>query len=116
MSNRYAEQDFDRRYGAEASPRRFDQCRLDCTADCGHCKGNPPLSEREAEILKVACASYHVKGLLEHVVVTRLKMSVTTFWQIVNELIDTQRGIAFDPVNVNRLRRQRDAALKLRRP
>lgn len=73
-----------------------------------------PLTDREAEILKVATAAYHVRGTLEHIVVTRLRMKVTTFWQIVNELIDTERALAFDPVNVNRLRRIRDAARALK--
>jgi hypothetical protein len=29
-------------------PRRFDYCRADCTADCGHCKGRPVEALREA--------------------------------------------------------------------
>lgn len=66
------------------------------------------LTDREAEILKVACATYHHAGGIEEAIVMRLRMKVTTFWQLVNELIDTERGIAFDPVNVWRLRRLRE--------
>jgi hypothetical protein len=110
MSNRYAEQEFDRRYGAETAV----VCRRCQRFHTNPCKqpADQPLTAREAEILKVACAAYYVAGGLEHIVTTRLKMRVNTFWQIVNELIDTERGLAFDPVNVNRLRRLRDTRRK----
>lgn len=32
---------------------RFDQCSVDCTTDCGHCKGDPIGAMRE-EIARLA--------------------------------------------------------------
>ena len=67
-----------------------------------------PLTDRDREILTVAFAGYHIAGGRENDIVLKLRMKVTTFWQIVNDLIDDPRVIREYPTHANRLRRLRE--------
>jgi hypothetical protein len=70
------------------------------------------LDDTEREILRIGCA-FHEEGAILNEIRT-LDMGQHQFFQRLNALLDTERALAYDPVNVNRLRRLRAASLRKR--
>ncbi len=65
------------------------------------------LTIGDMEVLRIGCAFYEDEGaILNEIHATGL--SQEKFYQRLNALLDTEKALAFDPVNVNRLRRLRD--------
>lgn len=72
------------------------------------------LSEREMRILAFERNWWRQPGAKEQAVADTLGLSATRYYQLLNELIDRKEALAFDPVLVKRLRRQRARRQRLR--
>lgn len=72
------------------------------------------LTVRDHMSLRLAAASYKFPGARETDVRDQLGMSATIFYRHVNRLLDDPEALAAYPVEVNRLRRLRDARRRLR--
>ncbi|MDT0223513.1 DUF3263 domain-containing protein [Gordonia sp. AC31] len=59
-------------------------------------------------MLDVAGERWNYAGNLEQTVRDEFGISPTRFWQLVGQLCDTEEGLAYAPVTVNRLRRLRE--------
>ena len=67
------------------------------------------LSERDAEILAFERQWWKYAGAKEEAVRELFALTPTRYYQVLNALIDTEAALAFDPMLVKRLRRQRSA-------
>lgn len=65
------------------------------------------LSDRDREVLAFEREWWKHAGSKERAVRERFGFSVTRYYQIVNELIDSPAALEEDPMLVRRLRRQR---------
>lgn len=74
----------------------------------------PRLNERDREILAFEREWWKHAGSKERAVRERFDFSVTRYYQILNELIDSPAALAEDPMLVRRLRRQRSARQRQR--
>jgi hypothetical protein len=72
------------------------------------------LSEREREILAFERSWWKQSGAKERAVRERFGMSVTRYYQILNELIDSDAALIEDPMLIRRLRRLREARQRKR--
>jgi hypothetical protein len=72
------------------------------------------LSEREARILAFERNWWRQPGAKEQAIREMLGMSATRYYQTLNELIDRPEALAFEPVLVKRLRRQRAKRQRIR--
>jgi len=72
------------------------------------------LSEREREILAFERSWWKQAGAKERAVRERFGMSVTRYYQVLNELIDSDAALVEDPMLIRRLRRQREARQRKR--
>ena len=70
-----------------------------------------PLPLRAAIILDIASRPHYVAGGRDADARKRLGLTPTQYAQELNDLLDDERALAYDPITVNRLRRIRDAAL-----
>lgn len=66
------------------------------------------MTDDEKRMLDLAGQRWNYAGNLEQVVRDEFGISLTRFWQRVNQLVDTEEGLAYAPVTVNRLRRLRE--------
>jgi hypothetical protein len=66
------------------------------------------LSERDRAVLAVEGRGWSGAGEKERAIRERLDMSPTRYYQLLNALLDDPLALAYDPVTVNRLRRQRE--------
>lgn len=64
------------------------------------------LTGEEAAVLRIGCAYYDQEGEVLNRIL-ELGMTELKFFQALNRLLDTERALAADPVNVNRMRRLR---------
>lgn len=71
------------------------------------------LTPTQHTLLSLAGRSYRFESNREHDVWAELHMSMPIFWQQVNALIETAPAQATDPSTCHRLRRVRDARLRL---
>ncbi|WIC40245.1 helix-turn-helix DNA binding protein [Gordonia phage Holliday] len=69
------------------------------------------MTDEEKAMLDLAGQRWNYPGSLEQRVRDEFGISLTRFYQRVNQLIDTEEALAYSPVVVNRLRR-----LRTRRP
>ncbi|WKW86328.1 helix-turn-helix DNA binding domain protein [Gordonia phage Budski] len=69
------------------------------------------MTDEEKAMLDLAGQRWNYAGSLEQKVRDEFGISLTRFYQRVNQLIDTEEALAYSPVVVNRLRR-----LRTRRP
>ncbi|AZS12328.1 helix-turn-helix DNA binding protein [Gordonia phage Kenna] len=69
------------------------------------------MTDEERRMLDLAGQRWNYPGSLEQRVRDEFGISLTRFYQRVNQLIDTEEALAYSPVVVNRLRR-----LRTRRP
>ena len=72
------------------------------------------LSEREVRILVFERNWWRQPGAKEQAIRDMLGMSATRYYQMLNELIDRPEALAFEPVLVKRLRRQRAKRERIR--
>ncbi|MFC7218731.1 DUF3263 domain-containing protein [Streptomyces polyrhachis] len=68
-----------------------------------------PLPPREQAVLAFERRSWPSRGIKERLIREELGISPTTYYQMLNALLDDGRALAADPVTVNRLRRVREA-------
>ncbi len=73
-----------------------------------------PLSERDMRILAFERRWWRYPGAKEQAVREVFRIPVTRYYQLLNELIDRPEAVAFDPILVKRLRRQRVERRRLR--
>jgi len=72
------------------------------------------LSEREVRILAFERNWWRQPGAKEQAIRDMLGLSATRYYQMLNELIDRPEALAFEPVLVTRLRRQRAKRQRIR--
>ena len=74
------------------------------------------LSEREMRVLAFERSWWRSPGAKEQAILDVLEMTATRYYQLLNELIDRQEALVFDPALVTRLRRQRARRHRMRTP
>ncbi len=72
------------------------------------------LSEREMRILAFERGWWRQPGAKEQAISDVLGLSPTRYYQLLDRLIDRPEALAFDPVLVKRLRRQRSRRQRMR--
>lgn len=72
------------------------------------------LSESEMRILAFERSWWRQPGAKEQAIADVLGLSATRYYQLLNRLIDRPEALAFDPVLVKRLRRQRSRRKRMR--
>lgn len=75
----------------------------------------PELTVRDHMSLRLAAASYRYPAARESAALLELGMSPAVFWRHVDRLLDSPDALAAYPVEVNRLRRLREARRRVRR-
>ena len=65
------------------------------------------LSERDRQILDFEHQWWKYAGSKEQAVKDLFDLSPTRYYQILNQLIDSEDALAYDPMLIKRLRRQR---------
>lgn len=73
------------------------------------------MTDLDALFLDIATRHYAHAGARDQAIVEETGLSVTRFWQAVNQLIDDPTVISADPVHVGRLRRLRASRQRSRR-
>jgi uncharacterized protein DUF3263 len=73
-----------------------------------------PLSERDTAILVFERQWWRNPGAKEQAIRAAFEIAATRYYQLLNELIDRPEALAFDPILVKRLRRQRTERRRLR--
>jgi Protein of unknown function (DUF3263) len=74
------------------------------------------LSDLEMRVLAFERSWWRQPGAKEREILETLGLSATRYYQLLNELIDRPEAVAFDPVLVTRLRRQRSRRQRVRSP
>ncbi len=72
------------------------------------------LSEREVRVLAFERGWWRSPGAKEQEIRDVLGMNATSYYQLLNELIDRPEALMLDPALVKRLRRQRARRHKMR--
>jgi hypothetical protein len=72
------------------------------------------LTQRERTILDFERTWRSEAGSKETAIRDRFELSTTRYYQLLNELIDLPGALAYDPLVVRRLRRQRDRRRRAR--
>lgn len=73
-----------------------------------------PLSERDKAILDFERSWWTEPGPKEAAVRERFDLSATTYYRVLNELLESPAAVAYDPLVVRRLRRLRDRRRRAR--
>jgi hypothetical protein len=76
--------------------------------------GEESLSERDMRILAFERRWWRYHGAKEQAIREIFDIAATRYYQLLNELIDRPEALAFDPILVKRLRRQRAERKRLR--
>jgi hypothetical protein len=76
--------------------------------------GAESLSERDMRILTFERQWWRHHGAKEQAIREVFDIAATRYYQLLNELIDQPEALAFDPIVVKRLRRQRAERKRLR--
>src|SRR5271154_2869954 len=76
----------------------------------------PALSERDMRVLAFERGTWRTAGAKEQAIAEVLGITATRYYQLLNELIDTQEALRFDPTLVKRLRSQRARRQRIRSP
>lgn len=71
--------------------------------------GAAALSERDRAVLTFEKQHWKSYGAKEQAIRDRFGISATSYFQILNRLLDSADALAFEPAMVKRLRRRRDA-------
>lgn len=72
------------------------------------------MTDDERRMLDLAGERWNYAGSLEQRVRDEFGISLTRFYQRVNQLIDTEEALAYAPITVNRLRRLRGGRVVFR--
>lgn len=72
------------------------------------------LTERDKAILEFERSWWTLGGPKEALILERFELSATRYYQIVNELLDSDDAYDHDPLVVRRLRRQRERRRRAR--
>jgi hypothetical protein len=72
------------------------------------------LSEREMRVLVFERGWWREPGAKEQQIRDALGMTATSYYQLLNDLIDRPEALVFDPALVTRLRRQRARRHRMR--
>lgn len=72
------------------------------------------LTDRDKAILDFERSWWDEPGPKEALIRERFELSATRYYQILNELLDSQEAYDFDPLVVRRLRRLRDRRRRAR--
>ena len=67
-----------------------------------------PLTERDKAILDFERSWWSEPGPKETAIRERFELSATRYYEILNELLDDNESLEYDPLVVRRLRRLRD--------
>lgn len=70
-----------------------------------------PLNELELAVLAIEEEPWQHQGVKEQAIRDRLNLSSTSYYQVLNILLEDQRAVEHSPVVVNRLLRIRDERL-----
>ncbi|MDQ3145487.1 MAG: DUF3263 domain-containing protein [Actinomycetota bacterium] len=73
-----------------------------------------PLSERDCSILDFERTWWTEPGVKEDVVRERFGLSATRYYALLNNLLETDEALTYDPLVVRRLRRSRDRRRRAR--
>ena len=73
-----------------------------------------PLTERDKAILDFECSWWAESGVKEISIRERLELSSTRYYQVLAELLESPDAMAYDPLLVRRLRRERDHRRRIR--
>ncbi len=65
------------------------------------------LDEREKAVLDFERSWWKHAGVKEQAIKERFDMSATRYYQLLNELLEKQAALAYDPILVKRLKRLR---------
>jgi hypothetical protein len=76
----------------------------------------PALSERDMRVLAFERGTWRTAGAKEQAIAEVLGLTATRYYQLLNDLIDTQEALRFDPTLVKRLRGQRARRQRVRSP
>ena len=68
-----------------------------------------PLTETELQVLSFERQWWKYAGAKESAIADLFGMSATRYYQVLNQLLDSEAALAADPMLVKRLRRMRDA-------
>lgn len=72
------------------------------------------LTERDKAILDFERSWWSQSGPKESLILERFELSASRYYQILNELVDTDAAYEHDPLVVRRLRRMRDRRRRAR--
>jgi hypothetical protein len=72
------------------------------------------MTDLQQAILEFEAQWWHHAGNKERAIVRTFKMSVIRYNQRLNQIIDTDEALQFDPLLVNRLRRIRSERVRAR--
>ncbi|MDH3754349.1 MAG: DUF3263 domain-containing protein [Acidimicrobiia bacterium] len=73
-----------------------------------------PLTDRDRAILDYERTWWSEDGSKEAAISERFELSTTRYYQLLNRLLDDSDAMAYDPLVVLRLRRQRDRRRRAR--
>jgi Protein of unknown function (DUF3263) len=73
-----------------------------------------PLSERDRAVLDLERSWWTLGGSKEDAIRTRLELSPTRYYQVLNGLLESPDAHAYDPLVVHRLRRRRNRRRRAR--
>jgi hypothetical protein len=76
----------------------------------------PALSERDMRVLAFERGTWRTVGAKEQAISEAFEITVTRYYQLLNELIDRPEALKFDPTLVKRLRAQRARRQRIRSP
>lgn len=65
------------------------------------------MTDEDRRLLDMAGRRWNHSGAMAEAINAEFGLSVTRFWQRVNNLCDTEEALAYAPLTVNRLRRLR---------
>jgi hypothetical protein len=74
----------------------------------------PALSERDMRVLAFERGTWRSAGAKEQAIAEVLGFTVTRYYQLLNELLDSPEALKFDPALVKRLRAQRARRQRMR--
>jgi len=83
-------------------------------SDVSAAVGRQPLSEREVAVLAFERQWWKYAGAKEQAVRELFDLSSTSYYQVLNALIDRPEALAHDPMLVKRLRRMRQSRQRAR--
>ncbi len=73
-----------------------------------------PLSDRDRAILDFERSWWSGPGPKELAIRARFQLSPTRYYQLLNEVLDDDEAVVYDPLVVRRLRRHRDLRRRAR--